>query len=314
MLYAAVAAVIVGFVLLIWSADKFVEGSASVATHYKMPPILIGMIIVGFGTSAPEMLVSGLAAYQGTPGIAIGNAYGSNITNIALILGMTALVMPIAVKAQILKKELSLLVFATGLSAWLIFDGQVSRIDGLVLLGVFALIMVWVARSQSNDDAGDLDDLPEMTIKKAAFWVAVGLVLLIISSQTLVWGATTIASALGVSDLMIGLTIVALGTSLPELASSIMAARKGQHDIALGNILGSNLFNTMLVVGIAAIMHPMEVESIVLTRDMLVMGSLTVLLYVLGYGHRRHGRINRFEGAFLISCYVGYIGYLIYTA
>jgi cation:H+ antiporter len=309
-----------GLALLVWSADRFVEGAAATARHFGMPPLLIGMVIVGFGTSAPEMVVSALAASQGNPGIALGNAYGSNITNIALILGITALISPIAVHSQVLRKELPILTVITALAAWQLWDGEISRIDAFVLLGVFAGLMVWTIWQGMHKKADAFGSEMEkelavdaMPIRRAIFWLVVGLVLLIVSSRILVWGAVEIAHGFGVSDLIIGLTIVAVGTSLPELASSVIAARKGEHDIALGNILGSNLFNTLAVVGIAGTIHPMAVGPEVFSRDILAMAVLTVSLFVFGYGFRGPGRINRFEGGALLACYVGYSAYLIST-
>ncbi len=312
-------AIPLGLVLLVWSADRFVEGSAASAGHFGMPPLLIGMVIVGFGTSAPELVVSALAASQGNPGIALGNAYGSNITNIALILGLTAFVSPIAVHSQALRKQLPILAAVTALAAWQVWDGEITRLDALVLLVLFGGLVawtVWQGRRRKADSLGrqmeqELE-VRDMPIRRAVLWIVVGLLLLIASSRILVWGAMEIARHFGVSDLIVGLTIVAAGTSLPELASSIIAARKKEHDIALGNILGSNLFNTLAVVGIAGTIRPMTVAAEILSRDILVMGLLTVFLFVIGYGFRRRpGRINRLEGAVLLICYVGYTAYLV---
>jgi len=316
----AFIAVVFGLALLVWSADRFVEGSASTARHFGMPPLLIGMVIVGFGTSAPEMVVSALAASQGNPGIALGNAYGSNITNIALILGVTALISPIAVHSQVLRKELPILTVITALAGWQLWDCEITRFDAVALLIVFTGLMAWTIWQglQKKVDAlgSEMEqelDIQAMPVRRAIFWLVVGLALLIASSRLLVWGAVEIAHGFGVSDLIIGLTIVAVGTSLPELASSVIAARKGEHDIALGNILGSNLFNTLAVVGIAGAIHPLAVEPEVFNRDILVMAVLTVSLFVIGYGFRGPGRINRIEGAVLLVCYVGYTAYLIST-
>lgn len=312
--------VIFSLALLVWSADRFVEGSASTARYFGMPPLLIGMVIVGFGTSAPEMVVSALAALQGNPGIALGNAYGSNITNIALILGVTALISPIAVHSQILRKELPILTVVTALAAWQLWDGKITRLDAIVLLTVFAGLMTWTIwqglRKKKDALGREIEQelkVHAMPIRRAVFWLVVGLALLILSSRLLVWGAVEIAQGFGVSDLIIGLTIVAVGTSLPELASSVIAARKGEHDIALGNVLGSNLFNTLAVVGIAGAIHPMAVGPEIFSRDILVMAALTLSLFFIGYGFRGMGRINRIEGAALLACYVGYIVYLIST-
>ena len=317
---AALLAVAFGLALLVWSADRFVEGSASVARHLGMPPLLIGMVIVGFGTSAPELTVSALASYQGNSGIALGNAYGSNITNIALILGLTALIRPIAIRSRVLRRELPILIAITVLAAWQMRDGAITRIDASVLLAVFAGLMAWTIWRgvQKKTDAlgGQMErdmTVNAMPIRRAVFWLVSGLVFLIISSRFVVWGAVGIARGFGVSDLIIGLTIVAVGTSLPELASSLTAARKGEDDIALGNILGSNLFNTLAVVGIAGVIHPMSVGPEVFSRDILVMTALTVSLFVIGYGFWDPGRINRYEGGALLASYVGYTAYLVKT-
>lgn len=313
-------AIATGLTVLVWSAGKFVEGSAATAGYFGMPPLLIGMVVVGFGTSAPEMVVSALSATQGNPGLALGNAYGSNITNIALILGITALISPIAVHSQVMRKELPILAAVTALAAWQVWDRELTFVDALVLLGVFFLLLAWSIRqgmTQKNDALGTevAEEMSHrsMPLRNAVLWLIAGLLLLIVSSRILVWGAVELALGFGVSDLIIGLTIVAVGTSLPELASSVIAARKGEHDIALGNILGSNLFNTLAVVGIAGTISPMAVAPEVFYRDIAVMSALTLSLFILGYGFRGPGRINRLEGGLLLACFVGYTVYLIST-
>lgn len=310
-MFLAIIALISGLLLLVWSADHFVEGSASTAHHFGMPPLLIGMIIVGFGTSAPEMIVSAISASQGNPGIALGNAYGSNITNIALILGLTSLISPITVHSGVLRKELPLLVSATALTIFLLWDLNLSRTDSIILIIVFAAIMFWTifqGIQKKTDPLGTEinQEIISEPVGKALLQLVGGLTILIISSRILVWGAVIAARQFGVSDLVIGLTIVAIGTSLPELASSIAAARKKEHDIALGNILGSNLFNTLSVVGIAGFINPLEVESAVLHRDIPSMTVLTLSLFVIGYGFRGPGRINRIEGVMLLLSYAAY--------
>src|SRR6056297_589155 len=315
------AAVICGLILLLWSADRFIEGAAAVAGHFGMPPLLIGMVVVGFGTSAPEMVVSALSALQGNPSIALGNAYGSNIANIALILGVTALISPIVVQSKVLRKELPVLVAVTALAAWQLVDGEVSRLDAWILIVLFFGLMgwtIWEGMRQKEDTMGgefahELE-VHAMPVARAMIWLLVGMVLLVVSSRILVWGAVEIARGFGVSDLMIGLTIIAIGTSLPELASSVMAARKGEHDIAVGNVIGSNLFNTLAVVGIAGTIHPMGVGPEVLQRDVLVMSVLTLSLFAIGYGFgKKRGHITRVEGAILLACYLGYNAYLVVT-
>ncbi|WP_226643662.1 calcium/sodium antiporter [Microbulbifer variabilis] len=320
MLLAALS-IIAGFIVLVWSADRFVEGAAATAKHAGMPTLLIGMVIVGFGTSAPEMVVSAIAALDGSPGLALGNAYGSNITNTGLILGLTALIIPLSVHSKIVRKELPLLMAITLLSGAFLLDDKLERWEAVILLlGFFGLIgwSVFSALRGKGDMlegevAGELEE-HAMPLGRALFWVLAGLVLLIVSSRLLVWGAVTIAESLGVSDLIIGLTIVALGTSLPELAATIIAARKGEHDIAIGNVVGSNMFNLLAVVGIAGTIAPMSnVPPEVLTRDWPMVIGLTLALFVFAYGFRGQGRINRWEGGALLTAYLVYTGYLITT-
>lgn len=318
----ATVAIFLGLTLLVWSADRFVDGAAATACHLGMPPRLVGMVVVGFGTSSPELTVSALAAFQGSPGIALGNAYGSNIANIALILGVTALISPIAINSEITRKELPILAAITSLAAWQSGNGAITRTDAWVLLGVFVAVMAWMIREGLRKTADDLDlEMEEqvtaaaMTTRQALFWTLAGLVLLILSSRLLVWGAVEIATGLGVSDLIIGLTVVAVGTSLPELASSIVAALKGEHDLALGNIIGSNIFNTLAVVGIAGAISPMTFGPEVFSRDILTMSILTLALFFLAWGKGgKPGRISRRDGALLLLAYIAYSSYLAFGA
>ncbi len=316
-------AIIVGLIVLVWSADKFVDGAVGVARFCGMSTLLIGMVIVGFGTSAPEMVVSAISAVQGNPELALGNAYGSNIANIALILGVTALISPILVQRSVLKKDLPLLIGVTVLSIVLLLDGSVSRIDGVVFLGVFFAVMgynIWAEKKKTSmenvseplDSGASEATSADMSLGKSVGLLVLGMALLVASSRALVWGAVEIARGLGVSDLIIGLTIVAIGTSLPELASSIAAARKGEDDLAVGNIIGSNLFNTLMVVGIAASIAPMnQIEPAVIHRDMPLMALLTLSILALGFRRKGDGRINRIAGVVFLTVYVGYIGLLI---
>ena len=318
----AIVAILVGLALLVWSADRFVDGASATATHAGMPPLLIGMLVIGFGTSAPELSVSALASWQGNSGIALGNAWGSNITNIALIIGLVALISPITVHAGVVRRELPVLMGITALAGWQIVDGQLSRMDGVVLLVAFALLLGWSIfdglRGRNNQLSTEMHAevvAGVMPLRRALIWLVVGLLLLIVSSRMLVWGSVFIARELGISDLIIGLTIVAIGTSLPELASSIAAIRKKEHDLALGNIIGSGMFNTLAVVGLAAVIAPLQVAAEVLTRDWLLMAALTVVLWLMCIGWRgRAGRINRVEGAGLLVVFFGYIGLLTWTA
>lgn len=313
--------IVLGLIILVWSADLFVEGAAAIARHLGMSPLLIGMVVVGFGTSAPELSVSALSAWQGNPGIALGNGYGSNITNIALILGVTALISPISVHSQILKKELPILLLVTLFAFIQLHDGEFSRLDGAAELIVFVGVMVWmIVQGMKQHRADSFEQEVEAELEahamsefQAWIWLLAGLVLLVISSRMLVWGAVSIATDLGVSDLVIGLTVVAVGTSLPELASSVMAARKGEHDLAVGNIIGSNLFNTLAVVGVAGVIHPMNIPADIINRDWPLMTLLTLALFAMGYDRNGNGNINRWEGGILLTAYTGYTLYLINT-
>ena len=319
----SVIAVLVGLAVLVWSADRFVDGAVGVAKFCGVSTLMIGIVVVGFGTSAPEMVVSAISAMQDNPELALGNAFGSNIANIALILGFTAVVSPVAVKRISVLRDLPILMAVTAFTVFQIFDLTVTRLNGILLLAVFAVAMsinvISEKRIHSATETVEQEEKP-LSLGKAIFWLLLGLFLLVASSRLLVWGSINIAQALGVSDLLIGLTIVAVGTSLPELASSIVAARKGETDLAFGNIVGSNLFNTLLVVGIAAIIKPMEsISSAILVRDIPVMAALTLLLFIFGLPLRktkqgRTGRINRFEGLFFVLVYVGYLTYLVLEA
>lgn len=315
-----ILAVVLGLAVLVWSADKFVDGAAATAKHLGMPSILIGMVVVGFGTSAPEMTVSAFAAWEGNPALALGNAYGSNTLNIALILGLTAVFAMIAVHSSIVRKEMPILLAVTLLAGWQLWDGEISRNDAIVLLLVFFGIVGWSiysAMRQRQDSLGEemAAELAEhpLPLKRALLWLAIGLLLLIVSSRILVWGSVSVAQAFGVSDLIIGLTIVALGTSLPELASSVMAARKGESDLALGNVVGSNLFNTLAVVGIAGMIAPITVAEEVLTRDWPMMLAVTFGLFIMAYGFKKQGHLTHWEGSVLLASYVAYTGWLIYV-
>lgn len=293
---------IVSLLVLAWSADKFVDGACGVAKFFGLSPFLIGMVIVGFGTSAPEMLVSATSALSGSPSIALGNAYGSNIANIALILGVAAIVNPIKVDRALMKKELPFLLLTIPLTVVLILDGQISRIDAIILLAVFLVIMVISSLGKKEELSEDAENGGKVSIIKSLFLLVMGLTLLISSSKALVWAAQEIAVSLGISELIIGLTIVALGTSLPELASSVSAARKNEHEVAFGNVVGSNLFNTLCVVGIAAAIAPVASDPKILMRDMPVVAVLTLLLFVFA----ARQKISRISGVFLVAVYFAY--------
>lgn len=318
-MFLFLGAIVAGFAILVWSADKFVEGAASTAKHLGMPSLLIGILIVGFGTSAPEMVVSAIAAMEGNSGLALGNAIGSNIVNIALILGITAIIAPITVNSKIVKKEIPILLIIVLFLGYLLFDNTLTFVEGVVLLVGFFILVGWsiYAAIKGKGDALESeinDELleHEMSLRAGVIWLIVGLILLIASSRLLVWGAVGVATEFGVSDLIIGLTIVALGTSLPELAASIIAARKGEHDIAIGNVVGSNMFNILAVIGIGVVISPMNIISFeVLQRDWITMLLLTIALLFMAYGFKnKEGEITRLEGFILVVCYVAYNTYL----
>jgi cation:H+ antiporter len=317
----ALSAIVIGIVLLVFSADKFVEGAATTAKHLGLPPLLIGMVVMGFGSSMPEMVISLLAALDGNPGLALGNAFGSNITNIALILGITAILSPIAVGSSVIHRELPLLLGITLITVLLLYmDASLDRWDGVVLVLLFLAIMSWSIYVGMNPARDQLADVVEqefsdlLPIKTATIYLTAGLIMLVISSRILVWGGVEVAQQLGISDLIIGLTIVAIGTSLPELASSIAAVRKNEHELALGNVIGSNMFNMSIVVGIAGTVAPGAIDPEVLWRDIPVLIVMTGVLFLMCFGFRGEAHINRTEGVVLLTGYLGYNAVLLLTA
>ena len=320
-MWMQIIAIATGFALLVWGADRFVMGAASTARNLGVSPLLIGLTIVGFGTSAPEILVSAVAAWQGNPGLAIGNAIGSNITNIGLVLGITALIVPLSVHSGTVRRELPILIGAT-LIAWLLLsDGKLDFMDGMALLaGLVVLLASVVYLGISGRDRKDpmereyAAEIPtDMSMGVSLFWLFFGLIVLLISSRMLVWGAVDIAAYFGISDLVIGLTIVALGTSLPELAASVVSALKNEHDIAIGNVIGSNMFNLLAVLGLPGIIAPGPIDPAVISRDVPVMVGLTIALLLLAWGFRGSGRINRLEGALFLLAYLSYQGLLYFS-
>lgn len=313
--------IILGFVLLIWGADRFVIGAAALARNLGISPLLIGLTIVGFGTSAPEILVSGMAALQGNPGLAIGNAVGSNIANIGLIIGFTALVAPLIVKSDILRREFPLLLVVCVGVYLLLLDGSLDRIDGILMLaGLIATLfmVVHIGRQRAAKDPLEKefeDEIPSnLSTFAASMWFVAGLTLLLLASRMLVWGAVSVATLFGVSDLIIGLTIVAIGTSLPELAASVVSTLKGEDDIAVGNVIGSNIYNMLAVLCVPALVAPTGVDEMVLTRDIPLMLTLTIAFLIMGWGRKGNGRISRIEGAVLLACFVAYQAWLYIEA
>jgi cation:H+ antiporter len=317
-----ILAIIGGFALLVWGADHFVNGAAGLARNFGVSPLLIGLTIVGFGTSAPEILVSAMATLNGNPGLSIGNALGSNIANIALILGATALITPLTVHSDTLRREYPVLLLVTFGSAALMLDQGLQVIDGVILLTSLFLVIFWIVRLGMQRKKDDPmihemeEELPEpMTNQAATLWFILGLMVLLGSSKLLVWGAVNIATTFGVSDLVIGLTIVAVGTSLPELAASIASAMKNEHDLAIGNIIGSNIYNLLAVLSIPALFQPGEFTIEVLLRDLPIMTGLTIALFFMGYSFKNTaGHINRLEGSVLLASFITYQSWLLLDA
>jgi len=309
-------ALLVGLFVLVVAADKFIVGTVSIAKKFGVSPLLIGLTIVGLGTSAPEILVSAIASWQGNSGLAVGNALGSNIANIALILGCTALISPLAFKSDLLKRELPILMAVSLACFFMAFDG-LGQIDGMIMLLMLAAFLTWLIRSARKDknktaledplEQELIDEMPEdVSEQKAWLFFAVGLIGLLASSRLLVWAAVNIAESFGVSDLVIGLTIVALGTSLPELAASISSVLKNEDDLAVGNVIGSNMYNLLAVYSLPGLIAPGPVAESVIWRDFPVMLGLTGILFILGYGLTKAGKINRWEGGGLLLAYCSY--------
>lgn len=319
-----IIAIITGFALLIWGADRFVFGAAALANNLGISPLVIGLTIVGFGTSAPEMLVSAIAAFNGNPEIGVGNAIGSNIANIGLVIGITALILPISVKSKTLKREFPLLIILTAAVSLLLIDQDLQRYEGIMMLILMVIVIGVIVKialkERGNSDNTDpltdefTDEIPnQVSTGKALLWLFVGAVVLLSSSKMLVWGAVVVAKVFGISDLIIGLTIIAIGTSLPELAASVMSIIKNEPDIAIGNILGSNIFNLLAVMGISATIQPTLLSAEVLNRDYFIMALFTVALLIMAYGFRGPGRVNRVEGGVLLTTYCSYM-YVLYLA
>jgi cation:H+ antiporter len=302
-----IIALLLGFVLLIWSADEFTENGAKIAQIFKVSPLIIGILIFGFGTSAPEMLVSGLAAMNGNSELSIGNAIGSNIFNIALVLGISAIIVPIEVHKNILKKELLFLILVTLCTGLLLKDHRLDEIDSVILLTLLILFLLYTFKQAKNKPVDEFENIEQKLDKsqttKTWIMLFVGLIVLVFSAKLVVWGGVEIAQAFGVSDLIIGLTVIALGTSLPELAVSIASVLKKQYEMVIGNIIGSNLFNTLAVLAIPGLIHPSNTPVEIINRDYPIMLLLTVLLFIIAYKFNKKHVISRFGGAILITVF-----------
>ncbi len=304
---------LVGLIVLSWSADRFVYGASALAKNIGISPMMIGLTIVAMGSSAPEIVVSAIASANGNMNTAVGNALGSNITNIALVLGITALVKPLLVSSTTLKRELPALLIISLIAIGFMFDGELKSYEGIILLGLFIFVlamMAWLSLQVDKEDplvAETADEIPKgVSNTSALIWIGVGLVILPLSAHFLVNSAVEIARYMGISDLVIGLTIIAFGTSLPELAASVAGVLKGEDDLALGNIIGSNIFNLLAVLGMPGLIAPGILVPDVYNRDMYVMIGLTLLLFLFSFDLIGKRTISRTNGFILLACFIGY--------
>jgi cation:H+ antiporter len=307
-----------GLALLIWGADRFVHGAASGARTLGVPPLMIGLTIVAFATSAPEILVSVVAALRGQPGLAFGNAIGSNIVNICLVLGCTAMLRPIQLRSATLRREMPALLAVSLLTVSLFLDTFLSQIDGLVMLTGLVIVMIWLARlgmrSAKNDPlVEDFEaEIPQhVSIRAAITWFFIGLGTLLVGANYLVDGSIAVARELGVSEVVIGITLVALGTSVPELAVSIISVLKKEYGLAIGNIVGSNIFNLLAVIGIAATIAPTAIAPSVLSLHIFVMVAFTLVLFAMTYDYDGKSELSRLEGFALVTAYIAYTSYVV---
>ena len=311
-MFISILSLLIGFALLIWSADSFTDNGARIARIFNISPLIIGLLIFGFGTSAPEMLVSGLAAYDGHPELSIGNAFGSNIFNIGLVLAITAIIYPVTVEKSVLKKEWVFLFLSSLVAGFLLIDGFLSFLDGLILLALLFLFLFYVFSESKKGNRNNIEASEDSTDNqnKSRTWMLllVSLIILVSSAKLVVWGGTNLALAFGVSDLIIGLTIVALGTSLPELAVAISSGLKNQHQMIIGNIIGSNLFNTLGVLAIPGLILPFQIPIELMSRDYIYMITLTILILVLSFKLK----INRFGGIILLAILASYLYQLVW--
>jgi len=317
------AMVICGISLLVWSADRFTDGAAAIARNMGISPLIVGLTIVAMGSSAPEVIVSINAALNHSPGLAIGNAIGSNIANIAMVLGIAALVTPLKIQSETLKREIPILFVFMILVFALLVDLVLSFVDGVILLSLLVLYLVWLTktavktRNKPDQMLQEIvDELPDqMPTGRAIFWLVLGLILLQISSKLLVLGATNIAYMYNVSDFVIGITVIAVGTSLPELAASVTGVLKGEHELAIGNVIGSNIFNLLAVLGIPGLINGVGIQASILQIDYAFMFGLTVAMSIMAWGSKgKPGEITRLEGGVLLSCFIAYQAYqLIYN-
>ena len=317
-IFLAVILLLLGFVLLIWSADVLVDNASELASELGVSTFLIGVIIIGFGTSAPELFVSAMAALENKGNLALGNALGSNITNIGLVLGVAALLKVMPVERSIATRDIPAVLAAGVISVALIIDGTLGRLDGIILLALLITYLVYSAKQSVKTDnssteleSADKSQIGRQSLAKSCAWTIASIIILMLASRMLVLGAVTIAEYFKVSELIIGLTIVAIGTSLPELAAAISAARKNEHEMIIGNIIGSNVFNTLGVLGLTGALRATELDTGVLTRDFPIMFLFTVSILLMALIKKRFGRV---EGGILTAGYFSYLGFLLLSA
>ncbi|MDG2174954.1 MAG: calcium/sodium antiporter [Gammaproteobacteria bacterium] len=325
-IYLSAVYIVFGFAGLIWSADRFVLGASTTARNLGVSPLVIGLTIVAFGTSAPEIFTSATASLQGSPSIAIGNAIGSNIANLGIVLAITVLIHPIEIPLSLMKKELPALLGVSAICFVIFADFTLNYFDGVLLL-FLAVVFIWCILKNLQvlnvDEEGEVgtiidpqeiseDFIGEMSTPKALTLLFFGLILLIISANILVEGARSVATTLGISELIIGLTVMAIGTSLPELATSMTSALKGHYGLVLGNIIGSNIMNILLVLPVPALISPVVIQPVVLTRDYATMMIITLgCAYFLYMRSRKKQRIGRVAGTVLLTIYIAYTALLI---
>ncbi len=310
--------IVIGVVLVLWGADRLTDGAVGIATRLNIPQIVIGLTIVAMGTSMPEFCVSLVSALKGTADLAVGNVVGSNVFNALLIVGVTALVAPMTILRQTVRKDIPFALVASMLLVLMCLDGTLSRIDALVLLALFGFFMyvtLQAGLSAKKADKQAASDEPAeaqapMSWLRAGLFIIIGLGCLIGGSNLFVGGATAVATELGISDAVVGLTVVAMGTSLPELATSVVAARKGNSGIAIGNALGSNVFNILLILGLTGAITPLTLQGIT-TLDLTMLVVSMMLLWLFSFTKLT---IERWEGALLTTIFVAYLTYLVMAA
>ena len=308
-------------ILLAWGANRFVDGAAALSFNLGMSPLLIGVLVMGFGTSVPKLLVSVFSSAKGNSGLSLGNAYGSNIINIGLVLGLAAVLSPVIVRRHVVRRELPLLILATAITAYFVMDLELSRSEGAILLALFVMLLIFLVWASKDDTAEPHDARLKSQLEERAVPLGtaignlvIGLVAIAVCAAALVWSARGIVGNLGLSELVVGVILLAIGTSLPELVVIVVAAKRKEHELALGNVIGSNLFNTLAVVGAAGLVATSTLDRELVTRDLPVMFAFTAVLAVMAYGWgRRRGVINKVEGALLLAGVAVYVGYLIYT-